>query len=830
MCITVLLTRAILLYCRQYKGRIPLVCTIALFMTLGASSENDTDWIPAAQTAILQTSGFFERVLLGTSEMELEGKDRLTFLRAVSARVSGVIGVAGALFSIILAFLPPQESAELKLMKSEFSKLSQKIDSISIAIDDVKNLVKLNTQEAKYIQDENKINTGYSRMLECHEAVSSITCYNRTDCRTKKVQKAGDYLKYLDIRSSIENILRGTTSDGVFSTSLLILLKEASSCNVPKINRFTNRLTALIMKGMFVAMFHDLLTNQDFEYLGDVTRTSNMLRDLEKARKDTEDSCLNNIDYWMRLVIGNSHQKFTSNSSETNKILLQTLVSRFPWIQWQVCTSKGKIKPGTGPKNSERHKFLSSSEDKNVHAVAIPATEGRVTNLKSKRANWRKLVSSLNINVDDLDNEVLKIQDKINKSLELEGQVQSFAILHGEDFYIGYYNYNGQKIGILHQELLSKEEEINNVNLNFRLHKGSGSRFAFVVTFRLEPKKCSKSCKRGTCRFLPYSTEMVCRCQIGFNGERCEFSDTDIHQHAVINSLIRNTVKLPTFTSMQRTLEDIQLYVTVSLSNVEKSIARIEASIDEEFKILGAFLTEKFKWNSIRSKYKESIGNLKYFQTLYERTISEARTTDLIGIFPTNARDEKEIASYLMSPIGIQKWLYQLDFLITGRKDDVLDSHESVVFMVMDRIKHLLCFPDYKQEIERTYQQLMLLQLQGYAMWTWAYSLDSTSIQKRYQTVLSKQAKYFNDNTCSITIPNSVNMHNCSGGFYIHSAMDTSVVCKPSYYLDGKGYFVFSSMYRYKTDIRSGSRKCFIDHLLHVYCNKNKYIADNMCM
>ena len=473
-----------------------------------------------------------------------------------------------------------------------------------------------------------------------------------------------------------------------------------------------------------------------------------------------------------------------------------------------MCTSKGKKKPGAGPKNSERHKFMSSSEDKKVHALAIPATEGRVTNLESKRGSWRKLVSSLDIDENDLEHAILKVQDKINKSLELEAQVQSFAILPGEDFFIGYYNYSGQKIGILHQEPLSKEEEINNVNLNFRLHKGSGSRFAFVVTFNLEPHQCSKSCKRGTCRFLPYSTEMVCRCQVGFNGERCEFSDTDTHQHSVINSLIRNTVKLPTFTSMQRILEDIQLYVTVSLTNVEKSIARIEASIDEECKILGEFLTEKFKWNSIRSKYKESIENLKYFQTLYERTISEAHIPGLTGILPTNApeacinfNEEKEIASYLMSPIGIQKWLYQLDFLITGRKDDVLHSHESVLFMVMDRIKHLICFPDYKLEIERAYQQLMLLQLQGYTMWTWAYSLlnlDSTSIEKRYQTILSKQSKYFNDNTCSIAIPNSVNMHNCTGGFYIHSAMDTSVVCKPGYYLNGKVFFIFLNVWTSK--------------------------------
>ena len=709
--------------------------------------------------------------------------------------------MAGTLFSIVLAFLPPEESPELRFMKLQFGKLSEKIDKISGAVDDVKNLIKLHSQKAAYIQEENKINTGYSKMTECQKKVLGVLCTNKEECRKNRSQIAANYIEFMNVRSSVENIVRGTTSNGAFSTSLLFLIKEASLCNVPKIGRFTNGVAALVMKGMFVAMFHDLLTKPDFDYLDDMTHTSNFLRDLEKARQDIEDSCFDEIRYWMRLNIGKSHEMFTTDSKETNKALLQRLNSKFPWIQWHVCTSKGKKSPAAGPRTSIRHKFVSSSKDKNVHAVVIPTTEGKVTNLILKSACWRKIVSSLDIKEleDDLDKEVLEIEEKINKSLELEGKVQSFAVLQGDDFHLGYYSYIGNEIERLHLEAISEGNEINNLNLNSHLYKEDDLGFAFIVTFNFDQTKCSKSCNKGTCKFLPYSTEMVCRCEEGFDGERCEISYLDTKQHSVINSLIRNTMKLPTFTSIQGTLQDIQLYVKVSLENIDKAVSRIEASIDNELKVLGEYFKETFTMMSIRIKYKESIENLKYFQTLSNRTSNEMGTNDTAFTkteLETSIKEEKEIASYLLSPIGIQKWLYQLDFLIRGNNDDILSPHQSVLFMVMDRFKHLLCFQNYKMEVDRAFQQLMLLQLQGYTMWAWAYRLlnmDSISIDKRHQNMLTNQMKYFRENTCSVTIPNSVNMENCSGGFYIHSTMDTSIICKSGYHLDGKGLFYIIS-------------------------------------
>ena len=124
-----------------------------------------------------------------------------------------------------------------------------------------------------------------------------------------------------------------------------------------------------------------------------------------------------------------------------------------------------------------------------------------------------------------------------------------------------------------------------------------------------------------------------------------------------------------------------------------------------------------------------------------------------------------------------------------GRRDNEFSSHKSILFMVMDKYKSRLCYPDYKAEIDRTYRQLMLLQLRGYILWTQAYSilnLDSSAILKRYGVVLKEQKRYLEGATCSFDIPHSKNFGNCSGGYYIHPTMNATVLCDKGYYLQGK--------------------------------------------
>ena len=145
--------------------RILLVVVTLLGYLQYAYCKNKTtkDWTAAAQKAVWETSQVFHRTIISMSDMDTKGTSKTAppFLKAVtkySSKVAGLFGVAGALFSIVLALMPGTntESAELKYMRSEFDKLSQKIDSVAQSIDDVKDLIKLNTQKAAYIRDQNK--------------------------------------------------------------------------------------------------------------------------------------------------------------------------------------------------------------------------------------------------------------------------------------------------------------------------------------------------------------------------------------------------------------------------------------------------------------------------------------------------------------------------------------------------------------------------------------------------------------------------------------------------------------------------------------------------
>ena len=726
---------------------------LAIYCFQAALSDNATeskgiDWVPAARKTIWETSQTFHRILIGMTDINfnVEGvSDRLRTLRKVSSRIAGAMGVFGAIFSIALAFLPKQESAELKLMKTEFGKLTEKIVQVAESIDDVKDLIKLQTHKAAYIDDENKIIYGFTRMQECRERLDNVACSDRTDCKRKKIAVAEIYVASLNIREHVEKILMGSISNGAFGTSLLSLIQEQSKCHIPKINRFFNRVTALIMKGMSVVMFHDLLVVPDYQYMDGVTRTNDMLRNLTSKKEAIEESCLSDISYWMRLDVGKSKDKFTYSTNDTNKIILQTLSGKYPWVDWNVCTSKGDKSPVAGPLDSLYRQMVSSSKDKSVHVVALPTTDGEVKNLVAKLDSWRNLLASLNLEEEYGENYIKVIQEKISKNLELHGMVQSFAVLKGRDFVVGYYTYESEKNASLHLHSVSSSVIVNNGNFNFRKYLSTS--FAFAVTFKLDSVECDRKCVKGTCKFLPYSTKMTCRCPLGFSGELCELSDQDTRHQIVISSLLTDTMKLPTFSTIQNTLEDTQMFVMASLGNIENSISRIGSQIVEKVKHLGELMSAKFEWHSLMTRYRQSIEDLKYFQTLSNRTTYDV-STNVINFdeYATNSLEEREIARHLLSPNGIRKWLYQLNFLIIGRRGDILDQHQPVVFMVMNRYKSRLCYPDYKAEIDRTLQQLMLVQFQGYATWIWAYSvlnLDSKVIEKRYHRVVREQQKFF---------------------------------------------------------------------------------------
>ena len=763
-------------------------------------NKTEQEWKAAGQKTIWEASQIFHRTLIGVSAMEKTGEGRAPkFVNSVtkfSSKLAGIFGVAGAIFSIILAIIPgaKTESAELKYMKTEFGKLSQKVDSLAVSIDNVKDIIKLSAQKAAYVKDQNKIHHAASQMAECQKRIENVSCTGQQECKRKKIAIAQSYVAAMNVRENVDGILRGAINDTAFGSSLLDLTQAEGDCNMNQINRFVNRIVALLTKGMRAVIFHDLLTKTDYEYLTDVDRMYQMLKELETARQNIEDDCFQSINDYIYLDVKNSQAKFTVNSKQTNIRLLHKLASKYPWIDWHVITVLGDKAPVVRSTVPLRSRLVSSSKEKKVHAFVIPTMDRKVKQLHLKGVSWFEMIKNIQIENDDTEKAADNLQTQIKLNSKLNGKVQSFALIEGRDIVLGYYINKKMSQFLLNGTILT--------NMNVQLSKPHPiASFAVAVTFSFDKKPlrtCSKACENnGVCYFYPYSNKMECKCNGQFSGERCEFSDKNFRHQFVINSILKNTMKLPSFASIQNTLEDTHLYVKTSLMNIGSSIATLEAKIDEKFKVLGSFMSEKLDWFNVLLKYKDAISNLDYFQSLSYRKMKEAKWaidkkfngTLVEASKQTTYVEDKEIARYLLGPVGIQMWLYQLNFLIVGRNDNEFNSHKSILFLVMDKYKRRLCHPDYKAEIDRTFRQLMLLQLRGYILWTQAYSLmnlDSSAVIKRYTMVLDEQKKYLQGATCSVDIPNSKNFQKCSGGYYVHSTMNATVLCNDGFYLYGK--------------------------------------------
>ena len=181
---------------------------------------------------------------------------------------------------------------------------------------------------------------------------------------------------------------------------------------------------------------------------------------------------------------------------------------------------------------------------------------------------------------------------------------------------------------------------------------------------------------------------------------------------------------------MYHLIEDTKHDLALSAEEIQSSIVKLGARIDKQFKSLGEFMSKEFAWFKILIKYKDAIENLNYFHSISGQESSTLQTnlnivnlTSLAQRTRFSLNEEKDVARFLLSPTGIQKWLYQINFLITGRRGSEFNSHAPIIFWVMEKYKKELCTQHYKDHITRSYRQLMLLQLQGYILWSKAYSI-----------------------------------------------------------------------------------------------------------
>ena len=750
-----------------------------------AQTNSNTDWTKNAQQTILNIGSMFSMADegLGTWNTD-DGKNKIIkSISKAAGRLAGVFGAVGSLFAIILSFIPGREaeSQVVKLMKEEFGKMSEKMDTIARSLEDTKDLIQMENQKSAYIQHEHNIHHGFDRMKACLSELDGVICNGQLECKRQKVAIAEGFASDLDIRKDVEAIYRGFTSDTTFGRSLLELLKEESKCNIPKLNLLTNKVMALITKGVSVSIFHDMLKHSTYSILDDSKLADKMFSVIENKRQAIEESCINNFEYYINLDLEGSHSEFSNDLQTTNTNLVFKLRKKYPWINWLVFTTSGDERPKV---SSTFKRLVSSSKELEVHSFVIPTNDARVEYLDIKIQRWKELMSHTGYKGD-----FNTLEKEIEEDNVLAGQIQSYAFLYGNQRILGYMQ------GELKQQMLGDPALFVphfNVFFNRPLYYQAE---LVVVSFRQILPKCSKSCNgNGKCFVYPYSTSVACRCDPGFSGESCTSSETSIQLQSVINSILKHTMKLPSLTSIQHTLEDVHMSLLTASDNIEDPITALGNKLDEKFKSLGEYMMSAFDWFAVLLKYNNAVDNLSYFNSIWSSKsyhFSEVENISIASLSHNTTTvgfsvvEEQDIVNFLLTPTGIQKWLHQFNFIVVGRRKSEFNAHKPLLFMLMEKYKHRICLQDYKDLLAKTYRQLMLLQLEGYIMWSKAFSVaqrDSSVIAKRYQNVLESQRQFLQSEACSVAIPLSKNLYNCTDGYLIHKSLDVEVQCQDGYF------------------------------------------------
>ena len=138
----------------------------------------------------------------------------------------------------------------------------------------------------------------------------------------------------------------------------------------------------------------------------------------------------------------------------------------------------------------------------------------------------------------------------------------------------------------------------------------------------LSLKGCPLTCNyHGKCKNLPYSSTTCCQCSGSYVGNQCK-----IHIKAklakTISTILTTTLRIPVMSDIYYQIKDLQVFLAAGLSKVQKTIGKIEQSMESSFKRLEAKLINEFKWQKLATHYGKIIRDVKYYTNVFERFAS----------------------------------------------------------------------------------------------------------------------------------------------------------------------------------------------------------------
>ncbi|XP_065069406.1 uncharacterized protein LOC135694543 [Rhopilema esculentum] len=698
-------------------------------------------------------------------------------------KMTSFLGAAGGFVSLILAFLPQQDSAELAYMKKQFTLVNTKLDKITSELDNIKGLITYENQRAAYHSSAHAILFGHKQMMRLFNELQKTRCTTKANCKRIRTRIAQRYIASLNVKVHLDKILHGSSKPtSSFGDPLLLLVKKTFKCDISKINQFANGVFKLAFKGQQVVLLYEKLTGSKHSITQSMNDWLKSIYDLRGMSWKMKQQCFNNIKTQMIKDIRNSKYQIGSKTNAiANAKVKRFLELKYPWLDVVAfsydaygrdnhCTTNvyGAFWYMPSDRNARKRNLIVSFADKTgtYDRQKYDILNG-LHDIVTRRALFRT------------SRDYCKTLDAIRQHLKMKNLWKYVVSLTVRK------NYGGFAVG--------KTSDLKIVNkkytIRYKVNRRKTRSFpAYIVvvlksTEQAKRRGCILACKnQGQCKQYPYSSAQYCECKPFYEGNLCE-KHSKAALAKTIDMMVTTTLQIPVLSDVYFDIKDLRRFVGINFVNIQKGISNLEASIQRKFNSLSIGIGNQFKWANFITQYKDSIHTIEYFSHRFEQLPVEHKDEKSLQVAGKTLANE-----VLHVSRGIRKPLFLLNQMLVGKLNKPLLRHKPLLLAFMETKNKAgePCTSAYKRRVDNYWRQLILLQQIGYMVWAQALEFvgrKTNIVDQFYKQRIAAQLASIKGKTCQYTIANSANIH-CKG-HYLHPGMQITNRCNRNYYVVG---------------------------------------------
>ena len=132
---------------------------------------------------------------------------------------------------------------------------------------------------------------------------------------------------------------------------------------------------------------------------------------------------------------------------------------------------------------------------------------------------------------------------------------------------------------------------------------------------------------------------------------------------------------------------DLEMFISSRFNQVDSSISELSTSMQTSFLKLNNEMRNLKEWTTLVSTYSQTFQLLQYYNYRFKK-LDQMKDSQLKSV------EAKRLATALLHPEAIRKWLFDLHYLFVGRPGIIRD-HKSLLISIIRERADQVCTPSY---------------------------------------------------------------------------------------------------------------------------------------